>query len=350
MVDVFITPENKILNISFNQDQDCFIVATETGFRIYNTYPFQEIFQRSFDAGIGIATMYFKSNFLAFVGGGYHPKYPDTKVMLWDECSTRYIGEFAFKSCVKAVRLHNERIAIVLERKIYIYQLPNLKLLDVVETYCNPQGACALISTNPTVLICPDKKKGYLRAINYDNGSSVERKAHNSSIILLILNQDGKICATASDKGTLIRIYAVEGLKLLQELRRGTDKAEIKSIAFDKTTQWLACTSDKGTVHIFSLGGSYKEIYEGKDSPEEKKANPKSVVFNLVKGIIPYFTPQRSFAQLRISAFQAVVAFGPESSNSIIVITQDGKYYAAEFNPKLGGECKKYIKKQFFIP
>lgn len=36
-------------------------------------------------------------------------------------------------------------------------------------------------------------------------------------------------------------------------MRRGSDKAEIYSIAFDKNSNWLACSSDKGTIHIFSV-------------------------------------------------------------------------------------------------
>jgi WD40 repeat protein len=37
----------------------------------------------------------------------------------------------------------------------------------------------------------------------------------------------------------------------MQEVRRGSDKAEIYSIAFDMNSRWIASTSDKGTVHIF---------------------------------------------------------------------------------------------------
>ncbi|RYG49089.1 hypothetical protein EON67_06980, partial [archaeon] len=41
--------------------------------------------------------------------------------------------------------------------------------------------------------------------------------------------------------------------ELLQELRRGADKAEIYSLAFNSNSSMLACTSDKGTVHVFKL-------------------------------------------------------------------------------------------------
>lgn len=37
-------------------------------------------------------------------------------------------------------------------------------------------------------------------------------------------------------------------------ISRGADRAEIYSICFSPNSQLLACSSDKGTVHVFSLG------------------------------------------------------------------------------------------------
>jgi len=37
------------------------------------------------------------------------------------------------------------------------------------------------------------------------------------------------------------------------QVRRGVDRADIYSIALSPNVQWLAVSSDKGTVHIFSL-------------------------------------------------------------------------------------------------
>lgn len=39
----------------------------------------------------------------------------------------------------------------------------------------------------------------------------------------------------------------------LLQVRRGVDRADIYSIALSPNVQWLAVSSDKGTVHIFSL-------------------------------------------------------------------------------------------------
>lgn len=69
----------------------------------------------------------------------------------------------------------------------------------------------------------------------------------------MTLNYNGSLLATASDKGTLIRIFETEEGAPLQEVRRGSDKAEIYSITFDKSSRWIACSSDKGTIHIFTV-------------------------------------------------------------------------------------------------
>jgi hypothetical protein len=58
-------------------------------------------------------------------------------------------------------------------------------------------------------------------------------------------------------------------LHTLQELRRGTEPAHIHSIAFSKHCDWLAVSSDKGTVHVFALGPN---VVTGSEESDPAKA------------------------------------------------------------------------------
>jgi hypothetical protein len=62
-------------------------------------------------------------------------------------------------------------------------------------------------------------------------------------------------------------------------------------------------------------------------------------MFSFMKGVLPsYFDSEWSFAQFRIVDSHAICAI---KDNKIIAISNDGNYYLAEFEAKLGGECKK---------
>ena len=53
-------------------------------------------------------------------------------------------------------------------------------------------------------------------------------------IAAMCLNRDGDLVATASEKGTLIRLTnALNGL-VLYEFRRGSDAADISQLIFDQ--------------------------------------------------------------------------------------------------------------------
>jgi len=50
--------------------------------------------------------------------------------MLWDDHRVRGIGELSFRTNIKAVKLKADRIVVVLESKIFIYNFSDLKLID----------------------------------------------------------------------------------------------------------------------------------------------------------------------------------------------------------------------------
>ncbi|GMI46388.1 hypothetical protein TrCOL_g11173 [Triparma columacea] len=247
---------SSLLYVGWNQDCSCFATGTTNGFRIYNCEPYRETFRRTFNrgGGIGYVEMLFRCNLLALVGGGSNPRYPPNKVMIWDDHQNKCIGELSFRQRVIAVKLRRDRVVVALLSRVYVYRFSDLALLDQFNTLNNPKGLLALSpSSSSTVLACPSITRGHVRVELYDARKSTLIPAHEAELGALALNESGSRLATCSEKGTLIRIYETHSGAKLRELRRGTERAEIQSLCFSQSNEWVACTSDKGTVHIFSL-------------------------------------------------------------------------------------------------
>uniref|UniRef100_A0A453GGG0 WD repeat domain phosphoinositide-interacting protein 3 n=1 Tax=Aegilops tauschii subsp. strangulata TaxID=200361 RepID=A0A453GGG0_AEGTS len=351
-----------LLHISYNQDYGCFAAGTKTGFRIYNCDPFREIFRRDLGpspaaggggGGIGVVEMLFRCNILALVGGGDAPHYPPNKVMIWDDHQSRCIGELSFKSPVRGVRLRRDRIVVVLENKIFVYNFADLKLVQQIETAPNPKGLCS-VSQQPgsIVLVCPGAQKGQIRVEHYGARKTKFINAHASRVACFALSQDGRLIATASTKGTLVRIFnAAEG-NLLQEVRRGADRAEIYSLAFSNNLQYLAVSSDKGTIHVFNLKINVGLTTNDKPLPAPDADVPHmSPSFSFIKGVLPkYFHSEWSVAQFRLhEGEQYIVAFGHEK-NTVAVVGMDGSFYRCQFDPVNGGEMQQLECHNFLKP
>lgn len=346
--------DNDLLFIGFNQDQGCFACGTNNGFRIFNSDPFRETFRREFPTGgIGYVEMLFRCNILALVGGGRNPRYPPNKVMIWDDHQNRCIGELSFRSEVYSVKLRRDRIVVVLRTKIYVYNFKDLKIVHQIETIENPKGLCALCpnSTN-SVLACPGLQKGLVRVELYDLKKTTLIQAHETELSCLALNMEGTRLATASEKGTLIRVFDTLSGQLLQELRRGADRAEIYSIAFNYNCNWLCVSSDHGTIHIFALHNAAAPSDAASDTPGSAPAPApqvnKSMSLGFMKGLLPkYFSSEWSFAHFRIPDVRTMCAFGQEK-NTIIAVCADGSYFKYSFDPEKGGEAKQETYSKFF--
>lgn len=108
-----------------------------------------------------------------------------------------------------------------------------------------PPGATHVSSTSGDVLLFDALK---LQAINV-----VE--AHRSPLSCVTLNNTGTTLATASDKGTIIRVFSVPSAHKLYQFRRGSLPSRIYSMSFNTTSTLLCVSSATETVHIFQLGG-----------------------------------------------------------------------------------------------
>lgn len=216
-----MTRDTALHHVSFNQDHTCFTVGTTQGFRVYDCDPVKEMFRRDIDdtpGGIGFVEMLFRSQILAIVSRGSHA--PPTKVLMWDDHSSRCYGELSFRSDVKSVRLRQDRIVVVLAHKVFVYDYVSFKLLHQIETAPNPSGLCEVSQgVGPNmVLVCPGLQTGQVRVDHYVSKRTRFIHAHDSKLACLGLTQDGRFLATASSRGTLVRVFNAFDGSLIQEV------------------------------------------------------------------------------------------------------------------------------------
>lgn len=79
-------------------------------------------------------------------------------------------------------------------------------------------------------------------------------KAHESPLVAIAFNPEGNLLATASVKGTLIRIHNVHDGTRLVSYRRGISRCvNIQSLKFSTCGRYVGASSNTETVHIYKL-------------------------------------------------------------------------------------------------
>ncbi|XP_069842667.1 WD repeat domain phosphoinositide-interacting protein 4 isoform X2 [Dendropsophus ebraccatus] len=340
-----MSQQRGVNGLRFNQDQSCFCCAMETGVRIFNIEPLMEKGHLDVEqvGSVGQVEMLQRCNLLALVGGGSNPKFSDISVLIWDDSrdgKDKLVLEFTFTKPVLSVRLRADKIVIVVKKRIYVYSFPdNPTKLFEFDTRDNPKGLCDLCpSMEKQLLIFPGHKCGSLQLVDLCNakpGSSSAPftiNAHQSELGCLAVNQQGTLVASASRKGTLIRLFDTQTREQLVELRRGTDPATLYCINFSHDSSFLCSSSDKGTVHIFAL--------------KDTKLNRRSALARVGKVgpmIGQYVDSQWSLASFTVPAESACIcAFGKNTSknvNSVIAVCVDGTFHKYVFTPE--GNCNR---------
>jgi autophagy-related protein 18 len=252
-----------------------------------------------------------------------------------------------------------------------------------------PPSGTHIVPTTGEVLLFDAVK---LEAINV-----VE--AHKSPLSCIVLNNEGTILGTASDKGTIIRVFSVPDAHKLYQFRRGSMPSRIFSMSFNITSTLLCVSSATETIHVFKLGPQRPSISEEQSSPDTspsfssnrrfsqssesptddaddgEEPDPSSSVAArkpngsfmglirrtsqtvgtslvttvggyLPKGVAEMWEPARDFAWIRLPKHSAgaspnflrsVVAM---SSNTpqVMVVTNEGNFYVFNIDLAKGGE------------
>ncbi|KAK4451088.1 SVP1-like protein 2 [Podospora aff. communis PSN243] len=316
------------LSATFNDDCSCFAVGLNTGFCIFDSEECSLQSARDFNAGIGLVQMMGKANILGMVGGGKQPKFAANKLILWDDIRSKPVLEISLLTPVRGIQLSKERIVVVLQNSVRIYQFAKPpSLLSSYETAHNYWGLCRL---SPKRLAFPGRTTGHIQLVTLGSGSVSIIPAHSSAVRAIELSRDGELLATASETGTLIRIFATSSCARIAELRRGIDPATIFSLSFNPSGTMLACTSDKYTLHIFDVpnpkrpappAASQAEVDGGATSSEGGDGKGKWGILSKLPMMPRVFSDTYSFASTPFEAGDEALVGGLPMSENITLGT-----------------------------
>ncbi|OWZ42760.1 autophagy-like protein 18 Atg18 [Cryptococcus neoformans c8] len=400
-----------LLSCNFNQDYSCIAVGHKKGYTILNCDPFGKVHSNNDQGSTGIVEMLFCTSLVALVGAAENqPSNSPRKLQIVNTKRQSTICELIFPTSVLAVKMNRKRLIVVLENEIYIYDISTMKLLHTIETGPNPNAVCALSSSSErsylaypspvpsasstplssSAIPAPPPAPTTGDVLLFDTISLTALnviQAHKTPIASLALNSTGTMLATASDKGTVVRVFSVPDAKKLWQFRRGSSSARIFSINFNLMSTLLAVSSDTSTIHIYRLASSRKGGKDVDDASTEEGRSPtpsetplasspplaagkldshsaasslrrrsyhlgKSFVGGvggyLPKSVSEMWEPQRDFAfiKLRGNHGRTVVAMSA-TVPQVMVISSEGLFQAYNIDLENGGECS--LMKEFAL-
>lgn len=310
--------------ITVNAKRTLMLLSTSLGFKVFDFSTMELRKERKLNGGIGPIDVLETTNILAMSGGGLFPYFPKHKVVIWEDHEGAIRAEIVFKSDVLNVKIKYEFLFVVLETKIFVYGLfDQLALKRQYATYENPKGIletnsvdsptyfAILNSVTPSNESSEAKKGGSVLIVNLSEETPKSILAHTSAVICMKFDFKGNLFATASEKGTIVRLFDTKTGNKLKELRRGVDENMIYSIDFDLHNQVISCVSETGTIHVFSL-------------EEDKNAKTGSWFSFWTKG-------ERDITNAKVKKAEKPQLFF-DKNNGIKIFSYDGAYYYFDFD------------------
>lgn len=341
-------PAGELLFSNFNQDKTSLAVGSRFGYKLFSLNTIERLEEiHEYDKGdVCIVERLFSSSLVAIVNLSAPRK---LKVCHFKKGTE--ICNYSYPNTILAVRLNRMRLLVVLEESLYIHNIRDMKVLHTIrDTPPNTNGLCALSdnSENCYVAYPGNSQIGEVQIFDGVNLRAVTMiAAHDTPVAAITFNMNATLLATASEKGTVIRVFSIpEGIKLF-EFRRGMKRcAQINSLSFSHDSLFLASSSNTETVHVFKL-----ETDTDKNNKDEGQSQSWMGYFGkalmtpasyLPSQVTEVFAQGRAFAVAKLprAGERNVCALAVISKlPRILVASADGYLYIYNLDPTDGQEC-----------
>lgn len=315
---------DRVLCFGFNQDYSFFYTGSTVGFRVYRADSFELRVERRVGP-VCHFELFHKSNIFYYVLAT-----EQNKLLIWDDHLRRSIAELPFSSPIVLVRALRDLFIVALEKRMFVYDLNTLRVACALELVPIPHLASLVCLGNrrkirnasdepgprellpqledENIVVSPATTRGAFRVNIFRTVirpnpagagdhpglsatmSVIEElqqlkpivfEAHSNDLAYAALSFDGKLVATASQKGTVIRVFDTTTRDCAFVFRRGTEPARILGLQFSMTAHpdthfpHLLVGSNHGTLHLYQLAGEKTE----KNRQEAPMLSPSSWIY-----------------------------------------------------------------------
>ncbi|XP_036004452.1 WD repeat domain phosphoinositide-interacting protein 1 isoform X1 [Fundulus heteroclitus] len=332
---------------SFNQDSTSLAMGTRSGYKLFSLTSVEKldcIHESANTPDVYIVERLFSSSLVVVVSAAM-----PQRMNIYHFKKGTEICNYSYPNKILTIKLNRQRLVVFLEESIYVHNIKDMKLLKtLLNTPSNPSGLCAL-STNhsSSYLAYPGSvTSGDIIIHDTNNLSTVAMiPAHDSPLAGLAFNASATKLASASERGTVIRVFSVPEGERLFEFRRGMKRyVNISSLSFSPDGQFLCSSSNTETVHIFKLE-------QVGPSREDEAATWTAYMGKMFSAASSYLPGPVSGMMSQDRAFATVHLFSSGQRNvctlvtiqrllRLMVATADGQLFIYNVDPQDGGECQ----------
>uniref|UniRef100_A0A915CB22 WD repeat domain phosphoinositide-interacting protein 2 n=2 Tax=Parascaris univalens TaxID=6257 RepID=A0A915CB22_PARUN len=317
------TDEGDLRCVTFNEDFTSLAVGRNCGYSLYSLHDavntLTVIFNDSVYEDVVIAEHLYSSA-LVLVVNRQSPR----KLRVHNFAKGEEMGIYSYSNNILAVKLNLSLVVVTLEESIHVHNIRTMKELYTVKNMArNPHGLVTLSSSDASFLIYPTSStSGQVDVFDAVNLRVVQSiTAHDSPLAAISLNSNGDLLATASNKGTVIRVFSLPSGDRLFEFCRGITRcAKIHSLAFSLDSSYLCSSSNTQTVHIFKLPSvNVRKQYA---SEENAASNGYTAWMDYFSRAAAHYLPSQMSKILQRESSFATARLPIRSSFSAIALTK----------------------------
>ena len=340
--------ELQLTRVCFTNDKSMFCICHNQGFLVCKASPFAILNNRILGGDISIAQMLDMSNIIFLSsGGGEHPKYSLTHLIMFDDHKGKPIAQLQIGHRIKNIKANSQRLFVVGKNKVFLFKTEDLSNVGTFESYEeNEEGLCSLAQNcnDQIVFAYPGKTEGFVN-IMIIKGKIIDVRSfftHNKKIACMELNKNGDKLLTSSIGGTLIRLFDTHNGNIIDDFKRGNDKAQIFSFGFSHDDKFLCCSSDKGTIHVFKRNEFDKNEVNINVLNKIVRKPGKDILEKASDGKVKSLTltKSRKFAFCRTNEESSLCVFSDNYIIHMVSVNEGGKFCKIEFDQNQGGETK----------